>query len=64
MACGCGGQAIDETDHDSGRFALSYVIQLLLVAQDVAPAAVAEIKIPIPLIEQPGWKARRQAGGN
>jgi hypothetical protein len=46
----------DETDQDSGRFALSYITQLLLVAQDVALVAIAEIRIPIPLTEQPIWK--------
>ena len=55
-------QGIDETDRDSGRFAVSYVTQLLLVAQDEAPAAVAEIRIPMPLTEQLIWKKRRQEG--
>jgi len=55
---------IDETDDDSGRFALRYVTQLLLMAQDAAPEAITKIKRPIPLTEQPDWKVRRQAGDN
>ena len=43
------------------RFALEYITNLVLLAQEVYPGPIETIRIKIPLIEQEIWKKEKKS---